>query len=154
MAIQNQQELDFEKQLEHYKATQIFHQISVKGTLDYAASAIRGALLLNGAGAIALMTFIGSHLSTEWQAATLSLSLATFAIGAAFAVLSAGASYFSQAFFSWAMSKAKTVSAWGLAFQGIGVLCYAASLASFSLGLWRTARAFNGDFSLSSILGL
>jgi len=154
MAIQTQQELEFEKQLEHYKASQVFHQISVKGTLDYAASAIRGALLLNGAGAVALMTFMGSSRSTESHAATLSLALATFSIGAVFSVLSAGASYFSQAFFTLAMSKGKQLSVAGLACQGFGVLFFALSLTYFSFGLWRAAKAFNSDFSLSSILGL
>lgn len=165
MAIQTQQELDFEKQLadhearnasslEQYKASCASQQISFKGVLDYAASAIRGALLLNGAGAIALMTFMGSGRSTEWHATTLAPALATFAVGAIGAVLSAAASYFSQSFFLWAeASKRKRLLATGLVFQAVGVACFGASIGYFSFGLWRAAKAFNADFSLSSVLG-
>jgi hypothetical protein len=50
---------DRSKELEDHKAIEARHQISFKATLDFGTMACRSVLLINGAGAIALMTFIG-----------------------------------------------------------------------------------------------
>jgi hypothetical protein len=70
---------DRSKELEDHKAIEARHQISFKATLDFGTMACRSALLINGAGAIALMTFIGHQ---DKMIAALSRALACFAVGA------------------------------------------------------------------------
>lgn len=163
MAIQTGQELQFEKDIEaykdrlerdrnaasHWEAVQL---VGYKGILTFAIGATRGALILNGAGAIALMTFIGSARATEWQSSMLAAALATFAIGALFAVLCGGASYISQSFFTAMAAQRQLSSRMGTSFQCIGLAFFVSSVFYFVLGLWRAAKVFGLDFSLWSIL--
>lgn len=84
----------------HYEEKRIEwakQELSWRATIDFAHSAIKGALLLNGAAAIALMAFLGSAAAKErevygWAACSLLL----FAIGTFFAVISGGVAYFAQ----------------------------------------------------------
>jgi hypothetical protein len=167
MAIQNQQELDFEKQLVHYKATidsgleawkatEATHLTSFKATLDFGQSATKASFLLNGAGALALLAFMGSNRAPEHQhlLPVLAAALATFAAGAMAAVLCMGCAYVAQALFTMAARKGYR-SRWfwaGTFFQGLGLAVGIVSVWVFFAGLQRSAGAFAPGFSIWSVL--
>jgi hypothetical protein len=165
MAIQNQQELNYEMALvdhkanrdgalEQYKTTEAIHLTSFKSTLDFGTHATRGMLVLNGASAIALLAFLGSSRATDWHIGMLALALGTFAAGAFFSVLGMALTYLGQSFFTLATRRRRDHSPTGYCFQGVAIVVWLAAAGFFILGLLRSARVFSADFGLSAVLGL
>ena len=165
MAIQNQQDLDYEKALvdykanrdvalEQYKATETIHPTSFKATLDYGAYATRGMLILHGGSAIALLAFMGSAKATEWQIGALAVALGTFAIGAFLAIGSMGFTYLGQIFFTLATRRRRDHSPSGYYFQVIAIMVWLASAVLFIMGLLRSARVFSPEFTVWKIFGM
>ncbi len=153
MAIQNQQELDFEKQLVDHKSHQELQRLNLQAGFTYVAEGTKAAFLLNGAAAIALMTFIGGQRS-EWPAIELTSALATFAAGAGSAVLTLGIAYMSQSFFALMNVHRKQRSTAAEIFQIAGIFTFVGSVLLFLLGLARTGAGLSAKFSLWSVLGL
>jgi hypothetical protein len=136
MAIQNQQELDLEKQIVDYKTHSELQRLNLEAAFSYVAEGTKSAFLLNGAAGIGLMTFIGAQRSGNWPALVLRCPLVLFAAGAALAVLTLGIAYVSQAYFAeMNMQRQQTSSsAERLRYVGIGtfvgsVLCFVVGLA-------------------------
>jgi hypothetical protein len=164
MAIQNQQELEFERQLAHYKATvdsnleawkatEATQRTSFKAALDFGQNASKGTFLLNGAGALALLAFMGSNGATEPLRRALAAALATFASGAMAAVLCMGFAYVAQGLFT--MGTRRGFRSWwfiaGTFFQVSAVAVGITSVCLFFAGLQRSAAAFEPSFSIWSI---
>jgi hypothetical protein len=176
MAIQNPQELQFEqlledhkyrnallieqfkdagqRNLEQYKTTEAIHLVSFKASLDFGAYASRGMLLLPGGAAIALLAFLGSGRATDWQATMLAPCLATFAVAAFFAVGNMGFTYLAQSVFTYATRKRWEHSPTGYTLQGVAVVLWLIAAWLFVEGLWRTARVFSPEFTLSSVFSM
>lgn len=68
-----------------------------RSVIDYSLAAIRATLLLNGGGAVALLSFMAAKIDTPPSA--LLLSLGHFVSGALLAAITAGTSYVAQTLF-------------------------------------------------------
>lgn len=154
MAIQNQIELDFEKQLVDHKNHSELQRLNLQAAFTYVTEGTKAAFLLNGAAAIALMTFIGGRRISEWPAVDMARPLATFAVGAALAVFTLGIAYLSQSFFVLMNVQRRQRSKPAEMFQLLGVASFVGSTALFVLGLFRAAAAIDGKFSALSVIGL
>jgi hypothetical protein len=136
---------DRSRELEDYKAIEARHQISFKATLDFGTMACRSALLINGAGAIALMTFIGHQ---GEMIAPLSRALACFALGSGLAVLAMAATYLAQAFFTPNGVNGSPLQRTGYVFQGLAILSFIGSAVLFFRGLIVARTSFNPGFTV------
>lgn len=61
--------LDCSKSLEGYKHDLELHRINARGVLDFALAAVRLLIIVNGAAAAGILTFIGNKTATLDQAA-------------------------------------------------------------------------------------
>ena len=95
MAIQSQQELDFEKQLIDHKTHSEMQRLNLTSAFTYVAEGIKAAFLLNGAAGIALMTFIGGKQPSGWPPMSFKWPLMIFSLGAALAVVTLVLAYLS-----------------------------------------------------------
>jgi len=75
-----------------------FYSDSSNAVISYGLAAIRGAFMLNGGGAVALLAFMAQ--SSKAQHFDLSSPLRLFVFGAILAALTASVSYLSQSFIS------------------------------------------------------
>jgi hypothetical protein len=87
----------------HDKADELFHRLD-DATVNSANVALRMALLINGGGAIALLSFIGNLPADEKRA--IAGALVWFAAGAAAAVVGMGLAYFTN------LASAANVRSW------------------------------------------
>jgi hypothetical protein len=89
-------------QLAHHQASEGRYLTSLKATLEFGSGVCKSALFLNGASAIALLSFVGSQRNSAglFIHGYLLVSLACFAAGAVFAAITQGLSYVSQAFYT------------------------------------------------------
>jgi hypothetical protein len=102
--------LSADRKLEEYKATAALDLAkanarwaafvaSFRATIDYGLGALRGALILNGAAAIALLSFAGSKGSGS-VTPSLIIGLSLFGLGALLSVLGHGFGFFAQSNFT------------------------------------------------------
>jgi hypothetical protein len=162
--LQRRSGLGFERQLLHYKSTldsnleawKATQLAGFKATLDFGRGASKGVFLLNVAGALALLAFMGSSKATEQHLAALATSLAAYATGAMCAVLCMGLAYVAQALFTMGTRKGYR-SRWfwgGTAFQLGAAAISVASVCLFFTGLQCSAAAFVPKFSMWALFWL
>lgn len=143
----------------------------LRSTIEFAHGAIKGATLLNGGAAVALLAFLGATTSrglTVYQWAATSLGL--FAIGTALAVLCGAFSYLAQYFFtqgagsrtagryladfpnapdadrqSWQkdVERGDKGDTVGTRFQIVAIFVFFASIALFFAGVYSSYRGFS-----------
>lgn len=142
MAIQSQQELDFEKQLVDHKTHSEMQRLNLTAAFTYVAEGIKAAFLLNGAAGIALMTFIGGKHPSGWPAISFRWPLMIFSLGAALAVVTLVLAYLSQAYFSEMNLRRQQRSAAAAGFRIAGLLTFGGSVLAFVVGLWLAATKF------------
>lgn len=99
-----------------------------------AGVAVRSALALNGAAAIAVLIFIG--LRTEAVPAELAAAVEVYAWGAFLAVVAAGAAFLAQV-----AVRGSNAFVAALPFRLAASALFATSLAAFAYGTWRAAPA-------------
>jgi len=89
-------------QIAEYQAAEARYITSLRATLEFGSGACKSALFLNGAAAIALLSFVGSQRNSAglFIHGYLLVSLAFFAAGAVCAAITQGLSYVSQAFYT------------------------------------------------------
>jgi hypothetical protein len=135
-------------QLAEYQAAEVRYITSLRATLEFGSAACKSALFLNGAAAIALLSFVGSQRNSAglFIHGYLLTSLVSFAAGAVFAAVTQGLSYVSQAFYTRDFEFRKA--------SPIGKMHYAALLfAVFSALAFLCGLGFaHGALSASSIL--
>jgi hypothetical protein len=134
-----------------------FHDTSFNAVISYSLAAIRGTVLLNGGGAVALLAFMAEF--SKAQCVDLSGPLRLFVFGAVLAVLSAGTSYIGQTFFtfnagsSWlnavapskeAENKAFAWGAGGIVCQVVGMALVAAAIVCFWEGCHQAFELLQG----------
>lgn len=136
-----------DKDLEQFKAVKALELARVNAvnsallastriTIDYALSAFRSALILNGAAAIALLSFFGAQKNPFAVGAALMTALAAFAFGAVLATTGLGFSYLSQSNFTQQFAKdANVVSKYGMRFRSAAIICAVLSIVAFCAGL-------------------
>ena len=127
----------------------IRYEKQVDAAITTGSQAIRAALLLNGAGSIALLTLVGSG-NAPGDAGSWFISTIVFATGALFAVLSMGCAYFTNYLFAASLAhqdkewshpyikdnqKSKRRSFWAAFFQVISISLGLASLCAFIIAL-------------------
>lgn len=140
-------ELNFEGQVEHYRAEMDTRLEMFKSVIEAGQSALRSLSLLNGAAAIALLAFLGNVLShpTIMGIATIpgmSRSMACFAIGVGLAACGFVARYFSQASHGQEFSAdPATAWKWGVRIRNVAICSALASLAIFFVGVWFAFKA-------------
>lgn len=90
--------------LKNYEALSSQALEMFKAVIAMGQSAIRNAVLINGAAAVAMMSFIGNAASKSGNCGlekTVSVALAMFAYGALAGAISSGATYLTQVIFSY-----------------------------------------------------
>lgn len=129
-----------------------------QGAIDLAPVAIKAAMFLNGAAAIAIMAFMAQVWQPSGEQPAIIKALQTplwmLVVGAFISAVTAGASYMTMFCYSWWLSamtnqnnyradpKAK-FSAFG--FHGLSVLLTIAAYVFFGLAAWEAAGAFTAD---------
>jgi hypothetical protein len=124
--------------LELAKANAIYSALlaSTRITIDYALSAFRSALILNGAAAIALLSFVGAQKNLLAVSTALMSGLAAFALGAVFATVGLCFSYLAQSNFTKQFAENINVAPKnGMRLRLAAIVCAIASIASFCGGL-------------------
>lgn len=132
------------------EATVLAQMEGFRGTINFATLAIKSLILVNGAAAIALLTFVGhlwagdpNGLAAPRLAHELKCSFILFGAGVGTGVLCAGLSYLAQAFFveriphngrNWC----------GEIFRALAVLSAVASFGAFLWGGWDAIDVFGG----------
>jgi hypothetical protein len=126
-------ELDHERlELAKAKLADKKYRFEAQGARTYAGQVVQALLLLNGAGALAMLAFIGSFSKdANFKSLLLGLShpLAFFSHGATLAVLTAIFAYLSQA--SWADGS----SLWGNTLRLLAMVLALGSLLLFAGGI-------------------
>ena len=112
-----------------------------QSAIQFALAAVRGTILINGAAAVALLTFIGQYASaSDGKFAAVAVSLATslywFGLGAFLGVLVAALSYVAQIAFAHEFTK------WGEVFRIPAVLAAIGGMLFFYLGLHNAITSF------------
>ena len=110
--------VDSNSELEQWKAENQTNLESLKGTFAFATAALKLITLANGAGAIALLAFLGHVVSsrasiTEHVVSELSKPMMTFAFGTALGIVVTALAYLTQGFFT----ESKRPEKVGLRFQ-------------------------------------
>lgn len=155
MGIQSRQELDLEKELVDHKSHSEMQRLNLQAGFTYVAEGTKAAFLLNGAAAIALMTFMGSSQRPgALPILALTAPLASFATGALLAVVTLAIAYVSQSFFAGMNVRRKQRSFAAVGFAGLGMLTLAGSAYLFVTGIAKTGAAFDPTFSIWSTFGL
>ena len=97
---------------------------------SYTVNGLKGLLLLNGAAAIAILSFLGDIVMTEYirWIQGITWTLLFYAFGAILAVSTSLFSYLSQYYYNIENEK------WGTIWRFIGILCAVGSLGSFFIG--------------------
>ena len=138
---------DADKDLEQFKATNALELAranaaysallaSTRITIDYALSAFRSALILNGAAAIALLSFFGAQKNPFAVGTALMSALVAFASGAVLATTGLGFSYLSQSNFTQQFAaEANVVPKYGMRLRSAAIICAMLSIAAFCAGL-------------------
>jgi hypothetical protein len=139
MAITSQEELDFEKLLVDHKSHSEMQRANIAAAFTYVVEATKAAFLLNGATAIALMTFAGAQRPGGWPALAFGAPLRLFAIGAALAVVTLGVAYISQAYFADMNAQRRQRSRPAEWSRNVALGTFTGSVATFLIGLWYAA---------------
>jgi len=127
--------------LESAKSLEMF-----KAVLETGQTAIKSATLINGGAAVALLAFLGSS-STSKDAGLinnlhiLNYALIAFVVGVAFAGITSGLRYISQAIYSEVMETGKW-RAWGNCIRNAAIFFGCLSFITFLAGSGIAARAF------------
>ena len=91
-----------ESTIEHYKAINASNLEHFKTVISSGQTALKSAILINGGGSVALLTFIGKIISNGPimnHASELPLSLFCFVLGVLSAAVASGATYLAQSSF-------------------------------------------------------
>jgi hypothetical protein len=129
-----------------------------RSVIDYSLATIKAALLLNGGGAVALLSFMAAKAVPN--PASLACTLGLFIIGAILAALTAGVSYLAQSSFvtevgwMWAMERdpgdnnhkknACRARCAGRCLQVLGCGLFVAALAAFCWGCLSAYAVLSG----------
>lgn len=129
--------------LEQYKGHIAWQAKSFEATIAYGQSAVRGALLINGAGAIALIGFLGRTGATAGTGkGDPGTAMQAFIVGIVCSVMAAAASYLSQSAYTAAGAwhdgsrKRKLWNRVGTAFTIAASMLVLGSVAMFTAGCW------------------
>ena len=137
---QGKAQLDAERlQLEKDKLAAEGARFEAQSARNYAGQVVQALLLLNGAAALAMLTFMGAlakEATFKGSLSSLSDPLSSFSYGAGFAVLTAIFAYLSQA--TWAEGG----KLWGETLRLFGVVLALASLLLFVGGVSKAESAF------------
>ncbi len=137
---QGKNQFDHERlELEKAKLAEEKYRFEAQAARTYAGQVVQALLLLNGAAALAMLTFIGNlSKDSSFKSLLLSLSdpLSFFSFGAALAVLTAIFAYLSQA--SWADGS----SLWGNSLRIFAAVLALCSLLLFAGGISHANAVF------------
>ena len=137
---QGKNHLDHERlELEKAKLADEKYRFEAQAARTYAGQVVQALLLLNGAAALAMLTFIGNlSKDSSFRSLLLGLSnpLSFFSLGAALAVLTAIFAYLSQA--SWADGS----SLWGNTLRLFAMVLALGSLLMFAGGISQADAVF------------
>ena len=143
----NSEKLAQERTLAHYHAQNqwnLTEQVeSFKAVLAHGQATLKGAMLINGAAAVALLAFIGNIWTkevTKLVATSIAGSIGHFSYGVLFAVLGMAGSYFSQYFYH--SDHLKT----GIFFHIATVIVVIVSFILFGCGIYNIHTAFLDHF--------
>ena len=131
--------LQHESNLAQYKAERDQAIAMFNAVIGFSQAALKTSLLVNGAAAIALLTFIGniwSKVQTAEVALSLSTALALFCIGALAAAVSTVTTYITQGCYSRMYRKT------GIVFHAGTLLLISASYVLFGFGIFKSYAAF------------
>ena len=102
MRIAKHSERKHERNLEHYKAQQLFDVEMFRSVIGYGQAALKSAILINGGAAVALLAFIGNIWAKGVRpdvADSLTNGIVLFASGVLAAAVGTGGSYFTQYYY-------------------------------------------------------
>jgi len=139
--------LNFEGQLEAYRAERSFNVEMFKAVIEAGQSALRALSIVNGAGAIAILAFLGNVLAhstdTGLQVASfMTRAMTWFAVGVGFVALGYVARYFSQANYGGDFSQGEAIRRkWGDRWRFVAVVSAVASLLVFFVGIGTASLA-------------
>jgi hypothetical protein len=123
--------------MEQWKAARANDLISFRAVIDFANSAIKLLVLVNGGAIIAILTFLGNLVvKRDFDSAAIGASgfaITYFVVGLAAAVAAAAAAYLSQVCFT-ELSMEKSKKSWGNFFRAAGLTAALVSLVCFSVG--------------------
>ncbi|MDE1967506.1 MAG: hypothetical protein KGI92_01250 [Alphaproteobacteria bacterium] len=130
--------------LEQWKAARASDLISFRAVIDFANSAIKLLVLVNGGAVIAILTFLGNLVAKQDSDTAVvgasGFAITYFVVGLAAAVTAAAAAYLSQVCFT-ELSTEKRKKGWGNLFRAIGLATALVSLICFSVGAWVASDA-------------
>ena len=131
--------------LEHYRGVNAHNLEMLRATISTGQSALRSALLINGAAAVAVLAFLGNAWAKDAPRQTLAggaYGLSLFVWGVLAAATAIGATYVSQAGFGDEFGRySQKIGALG---RGLAILLVVASYALFSCAAWRTYLSLVG----------
>jgi len=131
--------LQHESALAQYKAGQDQSIAMFNAVIGFAQAALKTSLIVNGAAAIALLTFIG-NIWTKTQTAnvahSLSSALVFFCVGTLAAAVSTVTTYITQGLY------ARQIRKTGIAFHVITLILICASYVLFGFGIFKAYAAF------------
>lgn len=107
--------------------------------IQYAFLTLKSLLVINGAAAVSLLTFVGNtKIVSNTQMDGYACALMAFGIGVLFVAIASGLSYVSQILFDW---RAGTEGGLTNAAQIAACLCVIASMVAFVAGIWSASSA-------------
>jgi hypothetical protein len=122
-----------------------FRLFNLGKAIDFALEGLRSAILINGAAAIALLTFASGNKTTI--AASLKCSLLAFGLGVFISTIAMLLAYIAQLMFAeidntgHAEGKRNTAGRLGDIFQALGALCFLIAMVAFLIGMWSASTA-------------
>lgn len=131
--------LQHESNLAQYKASRDLSLAMFNAVIGFGQAALKTSLVVNGAAAIALLTFIGNiwtKTQTPEVARSLSSALVLFSLGALAAAVSTVTTYLTQGCYQHHLTKT------GIAFHVVTLLLISASYVVFGFGISEAYTAF------------
>lgn len=125
--------------IEEYKADQLHDTEMFRSVINFAGSALKSAMLINGGAAVALMAFIGNiwtKVTAVAAVTSLTNSVFYFAFGVLAAALATMMSYFTQYFYHHGPEKL------GVAFHVVSTITGIGSFVLFGWGAFEVYTAF------------
>jgi hypothetical protein len=133
------------KNIEMHKHINEYKRINVRGVIDFALSALRSIIIVNGAAVIALLTFIGNKKpDNSIVSSAFSYPIRAFAVGVGLGLVATGLAYLSQLRLTYTKPSNKRGEATSaLILRLLAIITAILGVVAFFCGTWKASAAFS-----------